>query len=80
MSTSSCPQVLLPPHGGAEILEEDTQTGAVGEVVLGGVETQVDVTDRRTRRRSVKDQLHRERFYSFSSTAECEVAEELDPF
>lgn len=72
--------MLLPPHGGAEILEEDTQTGAVGEVVLGEVETQVDVTDRRTRQRSVKDQLHRETFYSFRLTVECEVAEELDIF
>lgn len=48
-----------PPHGGAEVLEEDMQTSAVGEVVLGGVETQVDVTDKRTRQHSVKDQLHR---------------------
>lgn len=53
-------QCCLPPWNGAEILKEDTQTAALREVVLGGVETHVDFTDKRTRQHTVKDQICRQ--------------------
>lgn len=55
---------------------QDTQTAALGEVVLGGVETHVDVTDKRTRKHAKTRSAGR--FYSFRLTVECEVAERLD--
>lgn len=39
----------LPLQSGAEILQEDTQTVVIGQVVLAGVEMQVGITDKTTR-------------------------------